>query len=371
MRFKSILAAVLILVLSVTFTPIAQAQSPVAPPQYLRGRIIQIAEENRVETKDGLFFTQKLVVQLKDSAETHAIDIGSEYQPLSAQQKLSIGQEVIIGEQINADGQKEYVLADVYRLPTLLYLALFFVFLVLVIARSQGATALIAMSASFIILLGFVIPQILAGQNPIVISLIGSVTTAAISQYLSHGWSLRSHLAFGSIIVTLICVGLLSYIAVHTGQLLGLGSEEAAYLLFGTNAKINLQGLLLAGIMLGTLGVLDDVIVAQISVVEQLKEAKPHIGLGELISRSLVVGKDHVSSLVNTLVLAYACSSLPLFLLFTINASQQPWWMILNSQIVAEEVVRTLVGSIGLVLGVPLSSILAAVVLSRRKSRAT
>jgi uncharacterized membrane protein len=124
--------------------------------------------------------------------------------------------------------------------------------------------------------------------------------------------------------------------------------------------QIPLQGVFLAGILLGVLGILDDICLAQVALVEELFTAKPGITLGELWQRSLRVGRTHVVSLVNTLILAYASANLPLFLMFVLNQAQQPWWVTLNSELIVEEIVRTLAGSIGLVLAVPISSALAA-----------
>jgi uncharacterized membrane protein len=154
--------------------------------------------------------------------------------------------------------------------------------------------------------------------------------------------------------------------AVKAAQLVGLGSEEAYFLQFTDTARINLQGLLLGGILLGALGVLDDITVSQVSIVYELFDAKKNISWLELYERGLAVGKDHVASLVNTLVLAYAGANLPLFLLLVLN-TQTPTWVSLNSDILVEEIIRTIAGSIGLVLAVPLSTFLAAQIVTRRK----
>ena len=191
------------------------------------------------------------------------------------------------------------------------------------------------------------------------VSLIGAAAIATITIYLSHGFNWHSHLALVSMLSTLLAVAGLSFIAVRFGQFAGLGSEEAYFLQFSETARINLQGLFLGGILLGALGILDDICIAQISTVFQLKSVSPKLSFDELYHRGLVVGKDHVASLVNTLVLAYAGANLPLFILFTLNRSV-PFWVTLNNEIIAEEVIRTLVGSIGLVLAVPIATILAA-----------
>jgi len=244
-------------------------------------------------------------------------------------------------------------------LPILIWLAIGFFALVIFMARRQGLTSIVGMVLSLYVLTYQIVPQILAGQNPIVVSLIGCCVIATLTVYLCHGFTRESHIALAAMFMTLAAVSLLSYLTVHLAHLVGLGSEEAYFLQFGPSAKLNLQGLLLGGIMLGTLGVLDDITISQISIVTQLKEAKPEIEFFELYSRGLSVGKDHVASLVNTLILAYAGSSLPLFLLFTINQTQ-PAWVAINSEMIAEEIVRTLTGSIGLVIAVPLATLAAS-----------
>jgi uncharacterized membrane protein len=186
--------------------------------------------------------------------------------------------------------------------------------------------------------------------------------------YLSHGINLKSHIAFASILTTLGIVSILSFIVLHLAHMSGAGSEDAIFLLVEPSIKVNLQGLLLAGIVLGTLGILDDICIAQVAVIKELIHAKPHITFSELLSRGLTVGKDHIASLVNTLILAYAGASLPLFLLFTLY-NTQPWWVVLNSEMIAEEIVRTLTGSIGLVLAVPLTTILASLILLQKKQK--
>jgi uncharacterized membrane protein len=157
----------------------------------------------------------------------------------------------------------------------------------------------------------------------------------------------------------LVVVTLLSHWYVILAKLTGLGTEEAAFLQFGETATINLRGLLLGGMMLGALGVLDDITISQVSTVFEIKRANNQLPFSELYQRGMRVGRDHVASLVNTLVLAYAGANLPLLILFTIS-SETPAWVHTNNELIAEEVVRTIVGSLGLVLAVPLTTALAA-----------
>jgi uncharacterized membrane protein len=196
------------------------------------------------------------------------------------------------------------------------------------------------------------VPRILAGDNPFLTTLVGSIIIVTVSLYLAHGFNHRTSIALLSTSVTLALAIALAVLFVHLAKLFGLGTEDA-YFLIAANQTINLQGLLLGGIIIGTLGVLDDITTAQTAVVAELKRAKPDLSRHELYKRSLTVGHEHIASLVNTLVLAYAGTSLPIFLLFTLNRTE-PIWTILNSEFVAEEIVRTLVGSSALVMSVVL-----------------
>lgn len=338
-----------------------QAETQLAGQQeeYFRGRVSEILEEKTVTIESETFYIQKLAVIKRGTGETLTVEVGSEVQPLNVNQRLQKGAEVILTTFQTGDGQVQYAVADVFRWPALLWLLAGFLVLVMLVARWQGLLSIIGMMASLALLTLYIVPQILQGENPLMISLIGATAIAVVTVYLSHGFNLHSHLTLVSMMATLVAVALLSSAAVNAAQLVGLGSEEAYFLQFGPTANINLQGLLLGGILLGALGILDDICVAQISTVIQLKAVNKDLGFKELYERGLRVGKDHVASLVNTLVLAYAGANLPLFLLFTLN-QVAPWWVTFNNEIIAEEVVRTLVGSMGLVVAVPVATFLAA-----------
>lgn len=327
--------------------------------QYSRGRVVKIVSQQALPGDGQDFYVQTVQVHRSDTGEQIELSVGTEFQPLTAQQRLHVGQGVILGQQVLQDGSLEYVIADVDRMPVLIWLFGGFLVIVLVVARLQGALSIVGMGVSLAVLGGWIVPAILNGQDPVVVTLLGAAVIATLTMYLSHGFKLASHLSLMAMMSTLVAVAALSWMAVKMGYLVGLGTEEAYYLQFGPSAHLNLQGLLLGGIVLGALGILDDICVAQVSVVQQLKLANLKLDFTELYQRGLEVGKDHVASLVNTLMLAYVSANLPLFLLFNLNQNA-PWWVVLNNQVLAEEIVRTLVGSIGLVLAVPLSTLLAA-----------
>ncbi len=333
---------------------------------YSTGTVQKVLEQRDIQTdaSQQTFYTQKVEVRRDDTGEIEIIPVGTEFQPLNEQQLLNEGARVILTTSQGSEGESQAVISDVYRMPVIWTLLGIFLFVVIAIARWQGFRSIIGMVLSIAILVMFIVPQLLKGADPFATALFGSLLIGASTIYLSHGVSIKSHIALGSLSVILAVVAILSSVSVAAAQLVGLGSEEAYFLQFGETSVINLQGLLLGGIVLGALGVLDDITVSQVSVVFQLKFLKKKISFQELYSRALYVGKDHVASLVNTLVLAYAGANLPLFLLLILD-KQTPLWVIMNSQIIVEEVVRTLVGSIGLVLAVPLTTAVCAAIAER------
>src|SRR3990167_3548556 len=202
------------------------------------------------------------------------------------------------------------------------------------------------MGLSFFVIFTFVLPQILSGKDPIFIAITASLFIIPISFYLSHGLNRKTTAAVIGTIIALVVTGILANVFVDAARLTGFASEEAAFLQQAKPDLINIRGLLLAGIIIGVLGVLDDITVSQSAIVFQLKEANPRIRFDELYMRAMDVGQDHISSMVNTLILVYTGAALPLLLLFIDNP--HPFSEVINYEIIADEVVRTLVGSIGL-----------------------
>jgi uncharacterized membrane protein len=206
------------------------------------------------------------------------------------------------------------------------------------------------------------VPQILAGNDPLIVSIIGSLAIMLITLYLAHGFTSRTTIAVVATFLSLVLTGIIAVIAVSVSKLSGLGSEDAYNLLMNTGKTINVQGLLLGGIIIGSLGVLDDTTTTQSTTVAELAHANPVYSMRQLFTSGMVIGKEHIASLVNTLVLAYAGAAIGIFIfiIISLQTHSQPWWVIFNSEIIAEEIVRTLAGSMGLVLAVPITTLLAA-----------
>lgn len=339
----------------------------IVQPTYGTGVITQITQETETHETAITGYIQELTVQEDGSGINRSVTAGSDQFPLTGIQRYHVGQHVILVAQQGEQGNTEYAISDQYRIPVMIGLTVLFFVIVLLVSRVKGFTSLLGMVFSLLILLFFMVPHIAAGENPVLISIISAGIISAVVIYFGHGFHYRSHIALFCMLITLAFVGLMSYVVVQLAYLTGLGDETASYLQFSGLGQINLQGLFLGGIILAALSVLDDSVISQVSVIYQLKEVKPDIHMKELFRRGMEVGRDHISTLVNTLILAYAGASLPLFILFTVNASQ-PAWVSLNDQMIAEEVVRTLTGSIGLVLSIPLTTFIAAYVIGKRTS---
>ncbi|MER7535482.1 YibE/F family protein [Streptomyces sp. NPDC097704] len=278
-----------------------------------------------------------------------------------APRQLDEGQGVVVAYAPDAPHDLQYSVTDVNRKLPLALLAGIFAVAVVVVGRMRGVMALVALAVSFLVLTYFILPAILEGSNPLVVAVVGSSAIMLIALYMCHGLSARTSVAVLGTLISLLLIGLLGSLFVGWTSLSG-NTDDYTGLIHGLYPGIDMSGLLLAGIIIGSLGVLDDVTVTQTSAVWELHQADPGMGPRGLYRAGIRIGRDHIASVVNTLVLAYAGAALPLLLLFSI--AQSSMGTVANSELVAEEIVRTLVGSIGLVASVPVTTVLAALVVS-------
>ena len=257
---------------------------------------------------------------------------------------------------INSGANRLYSFYGFQRSRPLALLLVLFVGVAIAIGRWHGARALAALALSLLILVKFVLPAITEGQNPLAVALVGAATVMLVALYLTHGFNARTTTAVIGTLASLAITGGLARVFVTASHFTGLASEEENSL--RARGGIDVRGLLLAGIIIGALGVLDDVTVTQASAVWQLHQANPARGFGELYHSAMRIGRDHIASTVNTLVLVYAGAALPLLILFNQNGVR--WGEVVTEETIATEVVRTLVGSIGLMASVPITTALTA-----------
>ncbi|WP_051806849.1 YibE/F family protein [Streptomyces sp. NRRL F-2664] len=278
-----------------------------------------------------------------------------------APRQLADGQEVVVAYAPDAPRDLQYSVIDVNRKLPLAVLAGIFALAVVLVGRMRGLFALIALVVSFGVLTLFILPAILQGSNPLVVAVVGASAIMLIALYMCHGLTARTSVAVLGTLVSLLLIGLLGSVFIDWAFLSG-NTDDNTGLIHGLYPDIDMSGLLLAGVIIGSLGVLDDVTVTQTSAVWELHQADPSMGPRSLYRAAIRIGRDHIASVVNTLVLAYAGAALPLLLLFSIANSSVG--SVANSELVAVEIVRTLVGSIGLVASVPVTTALAALVVS-------
>lgn len=250
-----------------------------------------------------------------------------------------------------------YYISDLRRETPLALLLVMFLASVVAFGRRQGAQALLGLALTFVVIIGFMVPAILGGRSPVAVALVGSLLIMVVTLYLSHGWSQKTTAAVVGTAAALLVTTALAAAFVAAASLTGLANEDArmANLQVG---GLSLRGLLLAGMIIGGLGVLDDVTMSQSSTVFALRRTNPAAGFTELVRSALSVGHDHIAATVNTLFLAYAGASLPLLIVFSTGID--PVGVIVTSETVAVEIVRALVGSIGLIAAVPLTTAMAA-----------
>ncbi len=329
------------------------------PTTYALGKVLSIVEEGVDEggTDDRY---QIVLVQVASGVQAGEIET-VEYRSSSvgfAHIRLEEGDSVVLSHSTDARGST-YAILDQFRLPVIFAFALIFGALAIVLGRWRGTMSLVGLGVSLIVLTGFVVPHIMNGDSPVLISAIGATAIAMSSLFLAHGFTKRTLLAFSATMFVLIIAFVASYASVIWAMLSGASSEEAVFLQMGYLQTLDLRGLLMGGLVIGALGVLDDVTTAQVAAVEQISRANRSLDIKELYLRGIEVGREHIASLVNTLALAYVGASFPLFLLFSMP-DNPPLWVILNGESIVEELLRALIGGSALILAVPVSTALAA-----------
>jgi uncharacterized membrane protein len=272
--------------------------------------------------------------------------------------ELEPGDDIFLYRLVTINGQEIITFADFERRPVLVIVSVIFVTLLLLFAGWHGLRSLVSLLLSVAAIIFLLVPALLAGYNPVVASVGIAGAVLALVLFGTHGFGPRVWIAFGGTFSAVTITGIIAYIASDAMRLTGFGSDASVYLNFATDGELDLAGLLLGGIIIGILGVLDDISITQASVVQELKGANPNFTFQELYARASRVGKYHLGSIVNTLALAYVGVSLPLILLY--SKTESSLGLILNQEVVAGELLRIIVGSIGLILAVPATTAVAA-----------
>lgn len=267
---------------------------------------------------------------------------------------------------IQSDGKEFYSVFEPDRTPILTFFAILFIALVLIFGGIQGLRGLLSLALSLLVIIFVLLPGVLHGYSALLISIGVSSLIIIFGSYITHGFNKTTSSAVLGMIATVIVTGIMAYFAVYKSRLTGVTADETIYLNFNTGGSIDLIGLLMGGIIIGLLGVLYDVSIGQSISVEELHKIAPHIDRWTIYKRAIRIGREHIGALVNTLAIAYVGASLPLLLLFYSSADSS-FMMIINREVFATEIIRILIGSIGLVLAVPITTLLAVYMLIKKE----
>lgn len=370
---KSFLGCVFLFLAFISFSKLVYADPPDDldyQETFVRGKVLQVLSEGMQTYYNVKSYNENLKVQLLEGSEKGKIvEIAFSGDSLfGTKQKIEKGDTVVVDNKPVQNGKESFAIYEPYRLDKLWWVLASFVLLVVGVAGKKGIGALIGLSISVVTICFYIIPQIINGADPLTVCISGAIIILLLTTYIAHGVSIKTTVAIVGTAFSLLLAVYLSQFCVQFLHLLGLGNQDLYDLQQGSTNRINPQGLLLGSIIIGTLGALNDITTTQAITIFTLVKENPQQHLIHLFQKSMLIGREHIASLVNTLILAYAGSSLSIFLFFALNPAHLPWWVLLNNETTVEEIVRTVVGSSALILAVPITTILAAfIALNGRK----
>ena len=356
MKYKIALKIFLFILLLIPSFSFAQEE---AAGEILKGKVVEVVSETEEVNflKDEPVTIQNLKV--KDNKMGEIVDVYNDYAV------VSVGQKVFYSVNDFGEGNYQNFLVEVSRTNQIILLTILFIVVVAFFSGLKGIRSLFSLILSFFAIIFIMIPLILKGVDPLIIGPLLSFLILFFAIFFSYGFNKVSTVAFVGTSITVIFTSILAFVSIKLFSLSGISDGTLVYLSFLPDVSINLINLIIAGIIIGVLGVLDDIAVTQVAVVRELYLANEKITSKEVYQRAIRVGQDHVSALVNTLVLAYTGVALPLILYFKL--SNGSFESIISSELVATEIVRTIVGSIGVVLAVPITTILAVKFLGKNR----
>jgi uncharacterized membrane protein len=331
-----------------------------------RARVLDVMEEGETMLGEHAQMYQILLIKVLEGPYQNKlleIDYGLR-QVRPGNYLLNVGDEVLVSISELPDGTVSGYFVDFVRTRALMILFVTFVIFSIAVSGWKGVRSLIALAASLAVILYYILPQLLSGKDPVLVSVSGAFGLLSFTLYLTYGWSIKTHAAVLGTLLALMLTGLLSSIFVVTTRMTGYGSEDALFLIQQSSTSLDLRGLVLGGFIIGALGVLDDLVITQASVVIELYQANSAQRFTQLFRAAMRVGRDHVAATVNTLVLAYTGAALPTMMLFALTGENIG--ALVNLEYVSEEIVRTLVGSLGLIGAVPITTALSTLLVIHR-----
>ncbi len=330
-----------------------------------KAEVLEIIDEEEKKGDDGRIIKQQNVRLLGvegDFKNKEIIFIGIGNVEVLGNKVYKEGQRVFVLASWNqSDNSYNYYITDYSRKNILIIIGSLFFLLLLLVGKFKGLRSVASLFLTFLIIIFFIVPKILNGANPVLITSVGSFLILLFIVYLTEGFNAKSHISALSIFLSLSLVIGFSWLFINLAKLSGAFNEDVFILLNIGQSVINFKGFLLAGIIIGTLGVIDDIIISQVAAVEQIVESNPHQDWKDVFNKAHKIGVSHISSMTNTLFLAYAGVSLPVLILFV--SPENPFAsfeQMISSEAISTEIVRALSGSIGIILSVPLSTFFAS-----------
>ncbi len=365
MKKIAILFLVTVILLSPFETIRAQADLIADQVTLMKARVLEIEDAGKkyIEGTDAESTFQTIRVEILDGAEKgKTVTVENDYLNLEKGEVFYLMHTV---DQFS--GLDFYAVNDPYRLPQLGLLVGLFLFVVLIFGGKQGLRGLASLIGSFLFIFYLLLPGVLQGYSPLLITVAVSSLIIVLGSYITHGFTRTTSAAVIGMISTVTLTGLLAYFMVNYTRLSGFSSDEIVYLNLNFGGTLDVIGLLLGGIIIGLLGVLYDAAIGQSVSVEELTRIAPHVSRKLIYQRAIRIGREHIGALVNTLAIAYVGASLPLLLLFY-QTSTGTMGHIINTEIFATEIVRIMIGSIGLVLAVPITTLVSVWMLVKPKT---
>lgn len=351
---------VLTVLLFAIFPKESFAQKPEIIENKYKAKIVSIKYEDLEEQKITIYELE--IFDTEKKGEKIEVQTAPEDKSIEVK-NYKVGDKVIVLSNETEEYQ-QYFITDHIRTDSILSLVIFFIILTIIIGRKLGIQSLLGLGLTVIVLLTIIIPVIEKGGSILPTAFASGCLIAIISIYLSHGFNKKSTIALIGTLASIVITLIFAVLFTNLFKLTGYSSEESMFLLDFDGISINMKNLLIASLIFGGIGILDDVTVSQVSVTKEVFEANPKVEASVLYKKAMNVGRDHISSMVNTLFLAYASASLPLIILLRLeNISLGE---IINNEVIAEEILRTLVGSIGLILAVPITTALAVYFYKRK-----
>ena len=363
---KILLLLLLLFLYTAFFSPTANAQTPDASGDevILKGKVTEIVKNQKESVYKREHLLQTLTIELETGRK---VEIQTPRFLLTKNGGYHVGDPVFVGEITDSTQDTYHYLIGYDRTVPLTILFAIFLVTALLVTRKVGIRSLLGMGFSLVVIFVFILPSIAKGHNPIIISILGILVIIPVSFYLSHGFTKKTHVACLSGLIALIATTLLAKIFIDMTNLSGLEIADLEALLFVKNASFDASSLLIAGIVISTFGILDDVTISQSSLVQELAKASKKLSRKSLYLHATKVGNDHIASVINTLILVYVGASLPFLLLFT--EFPKPLNVTISNESITLAIVTALVSTIGLIIAVPITTAIASIVFAGNKSK--